>query len=30
VHHVLFWSDFCPQCTRAMVVRLETRDIVSR
>lgn len=29
-HRVAYASDFCPQCTRAMVVRLETREIVSR
>lgn len=28
-HRVSFRSDFCPQCVRAMVVRLETKEIVN-
>lgn len=29
-HRVTYSSDFCPQCMKAMVVRLETRDVVTR
>ena len=28
-HETWFQSDLCPQCVRAMVVRLETHDLVS-
>lgn len=28
-HRVSYYSDFCPQCVRAMAIRYETREIVS-